>query len=139
MATAAVTQQALHMFHIAYGATVAEAGGKLASGLGGAVAAAGKGLDSAHPVLGVPLAAIGEGVRHLGRGAGEAAEAVSGPLVEGLLTAALTVRIGLKAQQECRLFPMTDAEQESLTAGTLTALLGVFRQTQASGSVHQFD
>ena len=128
VATAAVTQQALHMFHIAYGATVAQAGGKLVSGVGGALAAAGKGLLLAHPHVGVPLATGGEAIRHLGRGAGEAAEALSGPLFEGLLTAALTVRVGLEAQQECRLFPMTEAQQENLTAGTLTALVGFFRR-----------
>ena len=128
VATAAVTQQALHLFHVAYGATIAEAGGKILSGVGGAVAAVGGPVSVGLPQVGVPLAMAGEVIRHLGRGAGEAAEAMSGPLIEGLLTAALTVRVGLEAQQECRLFPMTDAEQDELTAGTLAALVGFFRR-----------
>ena len=125
VATAAVTQQALHMFHVAYGATVAEAGGKFASGVEGA------GRRRQRAELGTSpdrrsLDRNRRGHSAFGRGAGEAAEALSGPLVEGLLTAALTVRVGLEAQQECRLFPMTDAEQKNSLPEPWRPLWGSF-------------
>jgi putative membrane protein len=134
VATAAVSQESINMLSLAYGPKLAEAIGKTMGGVGGAIAAAGGVIATANPLVGVPVAFVGGLVRTVSVGAGQAAEVVSGPVLQGILTAILTVRTGLEVQRQCRVVPMTEEERADQTA----SLVGALRTwiSQSAGDSH---
>lgn len=126
VATAAVTQEAIHLLHVAYGPKIAEATGKTFEGLGSALTYVGGLASHSMPMIGLPIAGLGVVVNHVSRGTGQVAEVLSGPVVDALLTAVLTIRIGHEVQRQCRIIPMTAEEQACETAALGSVLQKIF-------------
>ena len=137
VATAAVTQEVIHLVHLAYGPKIAQGIGKAVEGVGGAIAYAGGATAFAIPLIGIPMAGIGAVVKTIARGTGEALEIVSGPTLDAFLTAILTIRVGQEVQRQCRIIPMTSEEEARETATLGSAMRQLF--TAFLGKEEEFD
>lgn len=130
MVVAGLSEEALHLLYAAYGPAAAEAAAKGFRSLFDLVSKGGMLLAPVEPLTG-GLLAVGGAV---GKGASDAAGAavtlVTGPLLQGVLNAIFTLRIGLAAQHECRLLALTPQERRTQSAGIVSALLGFFRSVR---------
>ena len=127
---AGLSQEAMQMLYAAYGPAAVEAASRGFRCIFDLIYRGGIMLAMVEPISGSLIAAggaIGKGVSDV---AGAAAAQVTGPLLQGLLNAVLTVRIGLIAQNECRLLALTDEERRVESASIVSTLLGFFLQVR---------
>lgn len=124
---AGLSEEAIQMRYAAYGPAAVEAASKGFRGLFDWMIPAGWTLAShVEPITGTLVAGalmVGKGTADV---AGGIAAQIAGPLLQGVLNAILTIRIGLAAQNECRLVALNPQERRTQSAGIVSALLGFF-------------
>jgi hypothetical protein len=133
MAAAEVSQELIDLLRAAYAPGAIKAATDGIKGGFEWVSRAGVSMAAIEPISGGLLALFGWAGKGAAGLAGTAAEMAAGPLLQGLLTAILTVRIGLAAQDECRLIGMSTEERRAMGAGTFSAVLGFLRSALGLG------
>ena len=126
MATAGLSQEVMQMLYAAYGPAAVEAASKGFRSFFDVVGKGGMLLATVEPLTGSLLAASGAVGKGVSDFAGTAAAQITGPLLQGVLNAILTIRIGLAAQNECRLVSLRPEERRALSAGIVSSMLGFF-------------
>lgn len=61
------------------------------------------------------------------------------PILQGFLTGGLTIRVGLSAQEACRLIPMTEDEGKDRAAGLFSALRGILSRKSGESTTGSAD
>lgn len=130
MVVAGLSEEALHLLYAAYGPAAAEAAAKGLRSVFDLMSKGGLLLAPVEPLTGGLLAAGGAVGKGAADAAGTAVALATGPLLQGVLNAVFTLRIGLAAQHECRLLALTSQEQRAQSAGLVSALLGFFRSVR---------
>jgi len=123
---AGLSQEAMQMLYAAYGPAAVEAASRGFRSIFDLIYRGGMMWATVEPVSGGLLAAGGAFGKGASDFAGAAAAQVTGPLLQGLLNSILTIRVGLVAQNECRLLAMTDDERRIESASIISTLLGFF-------------
>lgn len=133
MVLAALSQEAMQMLYAAYGPAAVQAATQGFRGVVGAISTAGSTFapDPVTKSIFVAGGALGKGAADM---VGEAAGQITGPLLQGVLNAILTIRIGLAAQTECRLVALSSDERRMQSAGIVSALLGFFASVRQNSS-----
>lgn len=133
MVLAALSQEAMQMLYAAYGPAAVQAATQGLRGVVGAISTAGSTMapDPVTKGLFVAGGALGKGAADM---VGEAAAQITGPLLQGVLNAILTIRIGMAAQNECRIVALSSEERRTQSAGIVSALLGFFASVRRSSS-----
>jgi hypothetical protein len=117
----------MQMLYAAYGPAAIEAASKGLRRLFNVVRWAGTMMvTTIEPVTGSLLIAGGAAGEAASTFAGTAAAQISGPMLQGVLNAILTIRIGLAAQNECRLVSLSPEERGTQSAGIVSSFLGFF-------------
>jgi uncharacterized membrane protein YcjF (UPF0283 family) len=132
MVVAGLSQEAMQMLYAAYGPAAVEAASRGFRSIFDLLSKGGMMLAPFEPMTGSLFAvggAVGKGASDL---VGMSAAQITGPLLQGVLNAVLTIRIGLAAQNECRLLSLNADERRTQSAGIVSALLGFFLSVRRS-------
>jgi uncharacterized membrane protein YcjF (UPF0283 family) len=123
---AGLSDEAAQMLYTAYGPGIVElvsGGFKAAFDL---LMKCGLALAPYEPYSAGALWAVGGAGKGISGAASKVAAQVSGPMLQGILTGILAIRIGLAAQAECRLLTMTKQERKEECANIISTFIMVF-------------
>lgn len=122
MALAGLSQEFTQMLYAVYGPTVAGAAVRGAATAADALAKMGSTTAVLGEPIGILLAAGGAAGKAAAGLFATAGAQLAGPMLQGVLNAILTLRIGLAAQAECRLLPLSPETRRTRAAGILSVI-----------------
>jgi uncharacterized membrane protein YcjF (UPF0283 family) len=134
VAFGALSQDAVDWYYQTFGVKVAGIVGDAVSGTGQAMMKGGAVVATVEPFTGLGLGFLGTLAAGAGGAVGAAAREFSGPVLQGFLAGVLTLRVGLAAQNQCRLLLMNEAHQRERIATLLSTLYGFLRTSSSRKS-----
>lgn len=139
VAIGGLSQESLEIYDSVRKVKAVGAAAEGVSATGKAVATGGTAVTPLAPLIGAPMAVVGTTLAFAGGFIGKLTGQLSGPVLQGFLTGILTIRMGLAAQEQCRLVPMTTDKYKERAAGLFSALHGMLPKAKRKKTDEDMD